>query len=238
LSLAPTVNVEPRDATHALTRWDRIAGIALPLVAVDAQAWLMREDIIGPWLIWGYAAFGILAVLASTKDWPGAFANNIVCGANFGCAAGWLLAAIDHALYGYFFVWPFELGTLVLLPLASFNVNYRRALTLLPQSGDLRKVGVAIAGLCVFVVPLAVQVVEARWIGGVLKELSQHEVPNTIAALQAINRYPLRFGRFANDVCDYVVIGGYWNADEEVKREVIKVLGANPENCESRDPHG
>jgi len=83
----------------------------------------MPEDVIGPWLIWGYAAFGILALLASARVWTGALINNIVCGANFGCAAGWLLAAIDHALYGYFFVWPFALGRLVLLPVASFNIN-------------------------------------------------------------------------------------------------------------------
>jgi hypothetical protein len=238
LIVAPGVAAEPRGSPYALTRWDMIAGIALPLVAADAQAWLMQEDIIGPWLIWGYAAFGILAVMASAKSRGSALTANIICGANFGCAAGWLVAAIDHAMYSYFFVWPFGFGPLVLLPLASFSVNCRRALMLLQQKGGLHKVWIAIAALCAFAIPLAIQVVETHWISGVLKELSRNEPPNTIAALRAINRYPLRFGRFAPDVCDHVVIAGYWSADEEVKREVTEILGADPENCESRDPHG
>jgi len=109
---------------------------------------------------------------------------------------------------------------------------------LLQQSRRLSEIWIATAALCVFAIPIAIQAVEARWVAGIMNELSQHELPKTIAALQAINRYPLRFGRFANDVCDLVVVGGDWNADEAVKHEVIKILGANPENCESRDPHG
>jgi hypothetical protein len=239
LTVAPGIDAAPRVSSYALTRWDKIAGLALPLVAADAQAWLMQEDIIGPWLIWGYAAFGILALVASARNWPSAVSASIICGANFGCAAGWIVAAFDHAMYSYFFVWPVAIGLLVLLPLASCSVNYRRALMLLQQKGGLRKVWIAIAALCVFAIPLTFQILETRWIGGVLTELSREEPPTTIAAaLRAISHYPLRLGRFAPDVCDHVVIAGNWNATEEIKHEVIEILGPNPENCESRDPHG
>lgn len=222
-----------------LSRWEIIAGLALPLVAADAQAWLLGEDAVGPWLTWSFAAFGIVALLCATRRWSSALRRSLVCGTNFGCAAGWLASAADHAWRGDFFVLLIGFGPLVLLACASSTANFHRALTSIRQNGGLHRGWIATAALLVFFVPVAMQFVEARWIEATLTRLSWDDIPGTVVALRALNRYPLRLGRFTFDVCDRVVIGGsLWNSDEQLRREVVELLGPNPDACIGRDPHG
>jgi hypothetical protein len=44
--------------------WEIVGGIVLPTLFAIAQGLLLQADTAGPWLTWGYTAFGIAALLA------------------------------------------------------------------------------------------------------------------------------------------------------------------------------
>jgi len=236
---ATSAAVQPR-----LSRWEIAAGIVVPILAAAAQYSVLQYDLVGPWLAWGSAAFGIGALLAATNNSLSPRARSIVCGANFGCAAGWILCAIDHFFDSYFFAWPVTFVTLVLMPCAPLHVSVRRALMLLRPSSGVRWVYVALGAFIAFVPPAAAQYLESRWIVATVMEMAGTDAKRVAAAVRAVNRYPLRFGRFGYDVCQEVVFASQfgrhldWNSSEELTRELVGLLGPHPEHCQVRDPHG
>jgi len=109
----------------------------LPIVAIAGQV-LVLDDTVGPWLTFGYAPLGILALLVSTKTLVTPLQRALICGANFDCAAGSLVNALDHFLYSYFFIWPATLVLVMLPAAAAAQVNTRRALRLFCQGIGFR----------------------------------------------------------------------------------------------------
>jgi hypothetical protein len=62
VTLAATASRSP----PRLTRWETIGGVVLPLLSAAGQVLVLHEDIVGPWLSWGYTPLGILALFAAT----------------------------------------------------------------------------------------------------------------------------------------------------------------------------
>ena len=237
-----TLTLTANEPAARLGWWNITGGIVLPLLCAAAQVVLLREDILGPWLVWGYAVFGIAAVLASARSALSPSARSFVCGANFGCAAGWLVTAFDHYVFSYYFVWPFAIVTILPFSCAAAQVNAQRGRLLWAQIGGLRLNRlVALGALAALLPPAAAQVAETRWVEANMAHFWSGDTPAAAAnAVRAFNRYPLRFGRFATDVCEQVVIdrSDVWSDDEELVRQLEIMLGPDFWHCEPRDPHG
>ncbi len=238
MTLAATASRSP----PRLTRWEIIGGAALPVLSAAVQLSLLQADTVGPWLCWGYTAFGIAALIASAKLSLKPFTRGFVCGANFGCAAGFLLNAFDHFLYSYYYAWPVALVTIVPFSLAAALTGAHRGRKVLEGSGPHLRRAVAFGAFAVFLPPLLAQVAETQWVARTMTQLWDGDMNTAAAAVQAFNSYPLRFGRFATDVCEQLVIGRRddwdWDSDQELVRQITIMLGPDFYDCEPRDPHG
>jgi hypothetical protein len=224
-----------------LTWWQIAGGGVLPILSAVAQLSLLQADTLGPWLCWGYAAFGVVALMASARSLAGPFERSFVCGANYGCAAGSLLSAIDHFLYSYFYAWPVALVTIIPFSVAAALVNGHRARMLLEERRPHLRCAIAFGALAAFVVPVSAQVAETQWIEANMAHFWSGDSPAAAAAaVRALNRYPLRFGRFTTDVCEQVVIdrSDVWSDDKDLVRQLEIMLGPDFWHCEPRDPHG
>ena len=218
--------------------WEIAGGIVLPLLAAAGQILLLREDTVGPWLTWGYVLFGIGALLGAAKTCTNPAWRGFICGANFGCAAGYLVDAFDHQRHSYFFVWPAALVLICLPAILAAPVNIGRGGTLL--GGGLRWSAVVLGAVAAFAPPVAAQFAEARWVAAVNRNLRAEDINAVAAGLHALNGYPLRMGRFGVDVCQWVVIDrtDVWSGNAELTAELGKLLGPDFWHCEPRDPHG
>jgi hypothetical protein len=226
-----------------LTWLEIIGGMALPLASAAAQYWLLRADTVGPWLCWGYAVLGIIALLAAASAPESVLSRRLIAGANAGCAAGSLFCATEHLLFSYYFVWPVAVVALSVFPGIAASVNAARAVALFEQDRSWRLSAViiiALGGLLTFMPPAALQIAENRWIGATMAQLQDVDANNAAAGLRALNDYPLRLGRFAGDVCEYVVIDrtDVLDTNQELMRQLDKMLGTDFWHCTPRDPHG
>jgi hypothetical protein len=89
--------------------------------------------------------------------------------------------------------------------------------------------------------PLAAQMIETRWVAATMARLWDDDTNTVAAAVRAFDNHPLRFGRFADDVCEQVVIGraGILETNKLLDSELVRMLGPNVfEDCQPRDPHG
>jgi hypothetical protein len=226
-------------AAARLTWWDIFGGIVLPILAAAAQVSLLQGDTVGPWLCWGYSLGGIVALLAATKAWTNPAHVSFVCGANFACAAGSLLNALDHFLFSYYFAWLPAVVLISLPACAAAQVNARKGLKLFRQGVRLRQV--ALGAFIAFVPPVVAQMTETRWVAATMARLQDTDIDKVADAVRRFNEYPLRFGRFGEDVCEQVVIGrrGLLKTNRLLDGELVKMLGPNVfEDCQPRDPHG
>jgi hypothetical protein len=193
-------------AAARLTWWDIIGGIVLPILATAAQVLLLQGDTVGPWLCWGYSLGGIAALFAAAKFAQNPSHRSFICGANFGCAAGSLLNALDHFLFSYFFAWLPAVVLISLPACAAAQVNVRKGIKLLTMA-----------------------------------RLQDADVNVVADAVRRFNEYPLRFGRFGEDVREQVVIGrrDLSKTNKLLDSEIVGILGPNVfEDCQPRDPHG
>jgi hypothetical protein len=237
VTLATTVSRPPL----RLRWWEITGGVVLPILSAAAQLSLLQADTVGPWLCWGYAAFGIAALIASTKLSMKPFTRSFVRGANYGCAAGSLLSAIDHFLFSYYYASPVALVTIIPFSLGAALVNGHRGRISLEEGGPHLRRAVAFGALTAFLLPAAAQVAETQWVEANMAHFWSGDTPVAAAnALRAFNRYPLRFGRFATDVCEQVVIdrSDVWFDDKELVRQLEIMLGPDFWHCQPRDPHG
>jgi hypothetical protein len=227
-----------KQAGLRLTWWEIAGGVVLPLLSAAAEIVVLHEDVVGPWLSWCYTPLGILALLASSRGTPNLKRRALVCGANLGSAAGALLIAADHFLYSYFFVRPFTLVTLVIPPLLSAAVNAHRAVKLWEPAMSWAQL---LAGtLAVFAPPAAAQYAEAEWRTVITRQLVAADSATVSASVRALNNYPLRLGRFDNDVCQWVVIDrtDLWDGNAALTAQLTKMMGPDFHHCMPRDPHG
>ena len=183
-----------------LTHFEAFACVELPILAAAAQVSLMRYDTVGPWMIWSYAGFGGLVSSIASRVKVGGAPFGLVCGVSIAAAALAVLAALDHFLNSYFFAWPAALAPLMATPCLSAFVYGRRAWRMLRQDAQFPLSALALGALIVLVAPIALQCAERQWVDGELAAFSASDA-QAAAAVRAIDRYPLRFGRFTYDVC-------------------------------------
>ena len=88
-------------------------------------------------------------------------------------------------------------------------------------------------GAEIFAAPSPIQSYEWSWIDGQLQALKSEDAAVVETALRALNDYPLNFRRFAIPACWYARDHAYPGLAHEVER----VLGPNPADCETGDPH-
>jgi len=212
-------------AAARLSWWDIIGGIVLPILAIAAQVSLLQGDTVGPWLCRGYSLGGIVALFAATKFALNPSHRSFICGANFPCAAGSLLNALDHFLFSYFYAW---LPAVVLISppaRAAAQVNARKGIKLFRQRVRSRQV--ALGAFINFVPPVVTQMTETRWVAATMVRLQDADIDDVADAVQRFNEYPLRFGRFGEDVCEQVVIGrrGIPGSNKLLDSEIVKMLG-------------
>ena len=235
MSDAPAAQVR----AERLRWWEIAGGIVLPLLGAAGQVLLLKEDTVGPWLTWGYALFGIAALVAAARTGANPVKRALACGANLGCAAGHALNAIDHLLYSYFFAWTAALMLICAPAGVAGTVNLRRGLTVREGDGSHWR-AVALGAVVAFAPPAAVQFAEACWVASVDRKLQANDTNMVAAGVRALNRYPLRMGRFGVDVCEWVVIDrtDVWSGNAKLAADLRKLLGPDFWHCEPRDPHG
>jgi hypothetical protein len=151
-----------------------------------------------------------------------------------------LLIALDHLLHSYYFVWPFTFVALVVPPCLAAHVNARRALALFQPGSARLWAYLTIGAIVVLLPPAAAQFAEARWLATVDHQLRANDAGTVEAGLGALNNYPLRMGRFDNDVCEWIVIRrtDLWYGDADLTAQLTKMFGPDFWHCVPRDPRG
>jgi hypothetical protein len=219
-----------------LTRWQIGGAIVFPVVGLAGDFYLTKVWINAPWIYAVGWSIGAAALLLSARAAPGSRAQDIAVGAMAACAAG--AAIIGVVLLPYTMILFFFLGV-GLLGLAPFCVAVAHASRVRVLWRGWRAVPFASVGAAIFAVPLLIQIYEWSWVDRQLEALKSSDPAVVETALRALNDYPLNFGRFAIPACWSLVI--YANVDYRaypgLAREVERMLGPNPADCDTGDPH-
>lgn len=219
-----------------LTRWQVIGAVVLPAIGLVGDFFLTKVWINAPWIYGACWSIGAAALLLSARARPGSRVQDAVVGAMAACAACGVVIGIVLLPYTMILIFLLGLGILGLVPfcLAAALASRVRALWRGWQALPFAAVGIAI-----FALPLLVQSYEWSWVDRQLQALKSQDPVVVENALRALNDYPLNFGRFAIPACWSLVI--YANVDYRaypgLAHEVERMLGPNPGDCDTGDPH-
>lgn len=219
-----------------LTRWQIGGAIVFPVVALLGDFFSTKAFINAPWIYGMGWLIGVAAFVLSGRTRPDSRAQDAAIGVMAACAAGATVIGLGLLPYTLILFLFFGIG---ILGLAPFGIAVALASRVRALWRGWQAVPFASIGAAIFCLPLLIQIYEWSWVDRQLAALKSSDPAVVENVLRTLNDYPLNFGRFAIPACWSLVI--YANIDYRaypgLAREVERMLGPNPANCDTGDPH-
>jgi hypothetical protein len=179
---------------------DIVFGIVLPIICFAADLALGRVTTVAPIAVWSFAGLGMIALLVSARPISPVGMYELLHGVLIAAAAGATIIGVV-ILPLSFVALLFVVGLLGFVPFATAYVFGRRAYVLFRRTERPRWLVVALGGAMMFAVPIGLQYAEQLWLTSKFDAIESGDPNRTVAALHALNAYPLTLGRADQLVC-------------------------------------
>lgn len=224
------------DGPPPLTRWQILGALVFPILGLAGDYFITNVWISAPWIYGMCWLVGAAAFLISARAKPGSRMQDMTVGAMAACALG--AAIVGTGLLPSTMVLLLLMGV-GLLGFVPFGVVAALASRVVSLWQSWRALPFAALGTAIFCVPLLIQTYEWSWVDRELTALKSEDPAVVERALRALNDYPLNFGRFAIPACWSLVIYAKidYRPNPGLAHEVERMLGRNPADCDTGDPH-
>jgi hypothetical protein len=219
------VGSEGSGAPRRLRAYEIAFGILLPIVCFAADLMLMGVATLAPLALWSFAAFGIIALLLSANPRASAAMRSALVGALGAAAAGAAMIGCALLPLSFITVTIFGLGLLGLVPFATTFIFALRAQVLFCTTERRSWPVIWLGAVMMFAVPAGLQYAENRWLAPQLAKLESQDPDQVLAALRALNAYPLTLGRADRRICALVLRP---NQNDAIMREAERSLRRKP----------